>query len=479
MRRHRDPKINWRNFSDKSDEMKLTVLGMLLALPTVQAAAAGIVRVADGDCAALGAAINAPAGRAPSTIVLAAHGSYDCWISVAPPANVVIDGAGAHFGAWSGALGSSSIDVNEGASLTLRNLNIAPPAQPTSTTLKVNGPPPKPDFPVIFGPPISNSGTLTLESVSMTNVSYFPTGVSVSGPSAIIDNNGSFTLRNTTLAANVGTLIENFGGGDVQIVHSTLANNQPLDGALNPLALENDAGTLRIANSILATNTEANCGGRVSATSLGGNTISDKSCAFDAAHDHFVTDPHLGTFDTHGGIVNAFALSYDSPAIGSGLAANCEAADARGAARGQTQCDSGAYEFGGGEGKLGVSGASGLYFNSQNNGHYVTVQRVFDDNALVIWNTFDENGKPAWVYGVGAVNGGHIHVDQVAENLGGVLRPGGAVDGAKPTLWGGLELNVGDCHSATLNYDSVLPHFGSGTVNLERLAFVTGLDCSP
>jgi len=125
-----------------------------------------------------------------------------------------------------------------------------------------------------------------------------------------------------------------------------------------------------------------------------------------------------------------------------------------------------------------VSGTTGLYFNHANNGHYVTVQRVFDNNALVIWNTFDENGKPAWMYGVGAINGGSIHVEQVAENLGGILQPGGAVSGVTPTLWGTFDLDVSSCYTATLNYHSVLPQFGNGTVHLERLAFVTGLDCS-
>ena len=107
-------------------------------------------------------------------------------------------------------------------------------------------------------------------------------------------------------------------------------------------------------------------------------------------------------------------LNTNSPAIGNGVAANCEATDARGKTRGQQGCDSGAYEFGGGEGQLGAAGMSGVYFNAANNANYVSVQRLGGDFALVIWNTFDELGAPAWLYGVGTVSGSNIHVAQVA-----------------------------------------------------------------
>jgi len=96
----------------------------------------------------------------------------------------------------------------------------------------------------------------------------------------------------------------------------------------------------------------------------------------------------------------------------------------------------------------------------------------------VIWNTFDQNGVPAWLYGVGTVNGNQIHVEQVAQNVGGILHAGGGVSGATPTLWGTLDVNLSDCYNASLSYNSVLPQFGSGSTTLLRLAFLDGVNCA-
>jgi len=441
--------------------MQRIALCSMLLLAVHEASAAGVVRIANGDCNALQQAAASPPGLEPALIVLAANGSYGaCGLNVS--GNIVIDGAGANvsISAWNHLSGSLD-SVDRGAKLTLRNINLGP--APVATAASTKGGSLQPQFPVLLLQPISNQGTLTLDTVSVSGVANDV----FTGWYAIVENSGTMVMRNVTMTGNTGNLIDNTG--TVEISHSTLAGNQGF--------VQNESGgTIRIANSVLVNNGPASCVGAI--TSLGGNITDDASCRLNSTNDHVVTDAKLGAFATHGGVTGSVALSFDSPAIGNGLAANCEAADARGDARGTTSCDSGAYEFGGGQGKIGVSGTSGLYFNHENNGHYVTVQRVFDDNALVIWNTFDENGKPAWMYGVGAINGGSIHVEQVAENLGGILQPGGAVSGVTPTLWGTFDLDVSSCYTATLNYHSVLPQFGNGTVHLERLAFVTGLDCS-
>jgi hypothetical protein len=454
---------------------RLALFSMLLFTAAQQASAAGVVRIADGDCAGLSAAASVPPGQEPSTIVLARKGNYTgCSPMLNVTGNITIDGAGALMPLifYNGPNGEFMVAA--GASLTLRNLNFGAPLPGNASAQKTL----QPKFAIYYQPAFGNSGTLVLDSVAIAN-QVFGVGPVVFG-AALIANVGNVVLRNTSIVNNT----DNFAfllNGNVDISHSTIANNTLSVGAFGGVGI--NSATVTVANSIIANSGGPECASTADSpvhfVSRGGNIINDNSCGFNAPGDRVIADAKLGTFGTHGGVVGSLALSFDSPAVGNGLAANCEAADARGAARGQTRCDAGAYEFGGGLGQLGVSGTSGLYFNSGNNGHYVTVQRVFDDNALVIWNTFDQTGKPAWVYGVGSINGGHIHVDQVAENLGGVLHPGGGVSGVTPTFWGTLDLDFSSCGAATLKYDSALPKFGTGTVNLERLAFVTGLDCSP
>ena len=144
------------------------------------------------------------------------------------------------------------------------------------------------------------------------------------------------------------------------------------------------------------------------------------------------------------------------------------------AARGA--CDAGA-ELGGGRGLLSQGGMSGLFFDASADGHYVTVQRLDWGTALVVWNTFDKSGQPAWIYSIGSVDGNHVHA-QAAQNLGGVLQPGGAPTGSHGMAWGSIDIDLTDCFNATFRYDSPLPNFGSGQFPLNRLAFLGDLDCS-
>lgn len=336
-----------------------------------------------------------------------------------------------------------------------------------------------------------NSGDLILENSSILLGPDQAMGQPGEYPAEPFVNVGHIVMRNVTVSNAPVTsefpnrqspFIENYGGYDDaigQILRGNVTVEQSTLLLQNQIAF--DDGNVTTSNSVLTTGTEPLCdaySGGI-ATSFGGNVLGDSTCGFNAAADHIVTDAGLGDYGNHGGVVNTMALNYGSPAIGAGLAANCAATDARGVARGSSSCDAGAYEFGGGNGQLGKSGVSGVYYDAAHDGHYVTVQNLDNGGALVIWNTFNEAGKPAWLYGVGTVSGNTIHVANVSQNLGGVLQPGGVVLGSKETAWGSFDFTATNCLSASLKYQSVNPQFGSGTVNLTRLAFVDGLDCSP
>jgi hypothetical protein len=453
--------------------MKRLVRCLLLLAMSVasQAFAGGIVHIANGDCAALSAAAGAQPGQEPSLIVLARNGSYaGCPMNVS--GNVTIDGAGA----WMPLIQNRSdsglgnqITIASGARLTIRNLNFGYPASalPAAET-KV-----APKFLVSYAPAIANGGTLVLDSVSVSGERFGYSGVGMIG-GGFIANQGTLVLRNTSIIDALNGFGTPLLNGKVDISHSTISNSQ---GGSTTL-LGGTATSISVANSVLVNNDGQVCDSGTGFASRGGNITTDASCRFNSQNDRIVGDARLLDFGTHGGVVNTLALNYDSPAIGNGLLANCEATDARGLARGQSACDSGAYEVGGGDGKLSATGMSGLYFNSANNGHYVSIQRLAGDLALVIWNTFDEAGTPAWLYGVGTISGGQIHVEQVAQNVGGVLHAGGSVTGATPRLWGTFDLNLSDCYNASLTYNSLFPQFGSGSTALQRLVFLDGVNCA-
>ena len=447
---------------------------LLLCCP---AAFAGVARIADGDCAALTTAAAAPAGTEPSLIVLAAKGRYaPCALNVT--GTIAIDGAGASLQLLPRVASSSSsqISVAAGASLTLRNLDIVGQTA-GATPMQTRAGLPSQQAPALFVQyaSIANSGTLLLDAVSVSGIDYSGAGT-LAMP--LVANSGTLHLRNATFANNVGhsvALIQTTG--NVTISHATFAAND--SGPLSLLSVS-DAGSFTISNSLFTGNASAVCAARSAVASIGGNVTTDDSCGLVGAGDRVVADAIVGAFGDHGGLANTALLNENSPAVHAGLAANCEASDARGSVRNvqaRGGCDAGAFELGGGRGLLSQGGMSGFYFDASADGHYVTVQRLDWGSALVIWNTFDRNGQAAWIYSIGTVSGNHVHAD-AAQNLGGRLQPGGAPTGSHGMPWGTIDIDLANCRDGSFSYASPLPNFGSGTFALNRLAFLGDLDCS-
>jgi hypothetical protein len=459
-----------------------TLLFLFLLIGLTQYALGAVVRVADGDCAALSTAATSAPGKEPSLIVLANRGHYGACQLIVSGA-ITVEGAGSTM-----ALSSitptvpsppTQIYVQQGGSLTLRNINLGarPAAAGHAANAVVAVPPGRPSISAfVESPRIDNLGNLVLDSVSLSGFVLGSNSGFIS--TAMVKNEGNLVLRNVSFVNNVlNGLSMLVSSGAAAISHSTFVNNASTTGGL----LNADPnGTISIANSLFSNNEGGACAAGAKITSLGGNVITDSSCGFNQPGDHVVVDAGLGTFGDNGGLVATTALNGSSAAVRNGVTANCEAADARGtvrnvAARGG--CDSGAYEFGGGRGLLSQGGMSGFFYDASADGHYVTVQRLDWGSTLVIWNTFDKNGQAAWIYAIGEVSGNHIHA-QGAQNLGGVLQPGGAPTGSHGFVWGDIDIDLQSCFGGTFHYDSPLPNFGSGQFPLNRLAFLGDLDCS-
>ena len=180
----------------------------------LHAGASSIVRIADGDCAALNSAVSSASTDGDTTIILARGGHYFTYGATQACAilvhrgRVVVEGAGAEI---QPACLSYVVGVDAGASLTLRNVLIDGPS-------------------CGFVPPlrnaISSSGELQLEGVTTGQFIY---------------NNAHATmaLRNATLAGAITN------DGSLDMLNSTL---------LGIASIGNAAGErFVVANSILQT----------------------------------------------------------------------------------------------------------------------------------------------------------------------------------------------------------------------------------
>jgi CSLREA domain-containing protein len=193
---------------------------------------------------------------------------------------------------------------------------------------------------------VRNSGSLTVLNSTFTGNSTVDAGGAIVNAGA-----SSMTMTNSTISGNTssegGGGIANFNA-TASISNSTItANVSPSAGGILNEPITGSDGEVTLSGSIIANNSNGDCGGSSPYTSTGHNLIETVSCTIsgDTADDITGVDPSLGSLADNGGPTFTHALLGDSPAIDENPECPPPTADQRGIDRPQgPECDIGAFE---------------------------------------------------------------------------------------------------------------------------------------
>jgi len=232
-----------------------------------------------------------------------------------------------------------------------------------------------------------------------------------------------------------------------------------------------------VTSSVLAGNAVPLCSARL--LSGGDNIFDDDSCGLDSAGNRLVSDAGLLPLTTTLGRLPVHPLRLSSPALDS--AGFCDQVfqfvvtqpfDGNG--DGIVACDAGAFEMP--RYSVAQGDANGLFFQQDDDGHYVSVQHTGANRYLVNWYTFDRDGNQAMVFAVGTRVGNLISGDAFL-SVGGRLEPGAGPVGQAVQAWGRIKIKLRGCNAAVFQYHSDLSRFGSGLFVVDRLAFADDVNC--
>ncbi|QKK02499.1 MAG: hypothetical protein HND55_07495 [Pseudomonadota bacterium] len=122
-------------------------------------------------------------------------------------------------------------------------------------------------------------------------------------------------------------------------------------------------------------------------------------------------------------------------------------------------------------------GISGQWYDPDSSGQGWYFEEVSAGRVFTAWFTYAGDGEQAWVVGEGNVEGRTIRFEHLvttrATGFGDEFDP----DAIETLEWGSMSVQFLDCERAALEYDSVLPGVGSGSLAPRRLTWLSGLDC--
>ena len=335
---------------------------------------------------------------------------------------------------------------------------------------------------------IVNRGSLSLERVTFSDIHGLQNQTFIKcDTTQFLLNEGSAALLNVTIISNEislpGSVIRSVSGSNTNINHLTVVDTTINRAPVGTILLAEVGGPISISNSIII----ADGGSYMDGTTYelipctgpiidnGGNFASSEECGPTWG---LIDRADLSQIVEKGHDAWVVPLVGDSIAMDAGNKDYCVRLDGRGFER-DALCDSGSYESmaANNGGELGRGGISGFYYTPDSDGNYIQVQRAYNGNVVVIWNTFDRSGAQAWINAVGRYQNRVVEANAYI-NLGGILQPGAGASAATVTDWGTLKVTAHNCNEITVEYDSTDPNFGSGVFEATRLAYVHDLGCS-
>jgi len=119
---------------------------------------------------------------------------------------------------------------------------------------------------------------------------------------------------------------------------------------------------------------------------------------------------------------------------------------------------------------------SGSWFDPELSGQGFSLQWLDRDAALLTWYTYDDQGNQRWMIGQGEREGDEIVFEVMQTSRGGRFGPEFDPNEVELLPWGEVTMTL-DCDAGTMTWDSPLPEFGQGGLNLGRLTRLEKLDC--
>ena len=129
------------------------------------------------------------------------------------------------------------------------------------------------------------------------------------------------------------------------------------------------------------------------------------------------------------------------------------------------------------EASLASEAANGAFYQSERNGEGWLMEYLGDGRVVVQWFTYNLEGNPARLTGVGRIDGSIVVVEKMLYVTGTEFGAKFDPDDIDIQDWGFLSFEFHDCDKGRIAYFSRMDGWGSGVVDVTRLISIKGISC--
>jgi len=120
--------------------------------------------------------------------------------------------------------------------------------------------------------------------------------------------------------------------------------------------------------------------------------------------------------------------------------------------------------------------ATGNWYIPAQAGHGLQIEVLDLSRAVVAWYTFDLDGNPVWLFGMGTIEGDTLRAE-LRTYEGARFPPNFDSDNIEDRVWGDIVFRRTGCNSATLAYTPAEGNYQPAEFPLERLTKIDGSHC--
>jgi len=119
---------------------------------------------------------------------------------------------------------------------------------------------------------------------------------------------------------------------------------------------------------------------------------------------------------------------------------------------------------------------TGNWFTPGQGGHGLQIEVLDLSRAVVAWYTFDDNGNPMWLFGIGEVAGDTIRAE-LSRYSGTSFPPDFDPESIEGSIWGTVTFRRTDCDEASISYTPADGIYQPAEFPLSRLTRIDGSHC--